>query len=176
VKSLRSIVLLAVAVSAAASLGTAGLLRIFADTKPSVQLNVDSAGPRQVEDNTQRSIVRDYTAAWQGIRTAFEQNSTAPLNENFTGFALDRLSQRVKDQQSNGLKTRIVDHGHKVEAIFYSIDGSAIQLRDTASIETQILDGTTIIHSDQAQIHYVAIMTGAEDRWKVRVLQSVEGE
>ena len=174
--SLRRVVLLVVAVAAAASLGTAGLLHIFADTKPSVQLNVDSAGPRQVEDNTQRAIVRDYTAAWQGIRAAFEQNSTVPLNENFTGFALDRLSQRVKEQQSNGLKTRLIDHGHKVEAIFYSIDGSAIQLRDTASIETQILYGTTVIHSDQAQIHYVAIMTGAEDRWKVRVLQSVEGE
>jgi hypothetical protein len=176
VKSLSRIALLAVAVATAASLGIAGLLRSFADTKPNVQLNVDNAGPRQIEDNTQRSIVRDYTAAWQGIRAAFEQNSTAPLNENFTGFALDRLSQRVKEQQSNGLKTRIVDHGHKVEAIFYSIDGSAIQLRDTASIETQILDGTTVIHSDQAQIHYIAIMTGAEDRWKVRVLQSVEGE
>src|SRR5216684_4009730 len=72
----------------------------------------------------------------------------------------------------DGIKDRL----HKVEAIFYSIDGSAIQLRDTASIETQILDGTTVIHSDQAQIHYVTIMTGAEDRWKVRVLQSVEGE
>ncbi len=175
-KSLSRIALLAVAVAAAASLGAVGLFRTFADAKPSVQLNVDNAGPRQVEDSTQRSIVRDYTAAWQGIRTALEQNSTEPLNENFTGFALDRLTERVKEQQSNGLKTRIVDHGHKVEAIFYSIDGSAIQLRDTASIETQILDGTTVIHSDQAQIHYVAIMTGAEDRWKVRVLQSVEGE
>jgi len=174
--SLRRAILLVVAIAAVVSITTVRLLLIFADTRPSVQLNVENTGPRQVEDNTQRAIIRDYTAAWQGIRTAFEQNSTAPLNENFVGFALDRLSQRVKDQQSHGLKTHIVDHGHKVEAIFYSIDGSAIQLRDTASIETQILDGTTVIHSDQAQIHYVAIMTGAEDRWKVRVLQSVEGE
>jgi hypothetical protein len=37
-----------------------------------------------------------------------------------------------------------------------------------------VLDGGTVIHSDQAQIHYYAVMTGAEDRWKVRVLESAE--
>jgi hypothetical protein len=149
------------------------LKRILADTKPSVQLEVKNAQPREVEDVTQNAIVRDYTLAWQAISTALANNSLQPLNENFAGFALDRLTQRVKDQKQNGLTTRIVDRGHKVEAIFYSPDGSAIELKDTASIETQVLDGGTVIHSDQAQIHYYAVMTGAEDRWKVRVLESV---
>ena len=55
---------------------------------------------------------------------------------------------------------------------FIRTDGAAIELKDTASIETQVLDGGTVIHSDQAQIQYYAVMTGAEDRWKVRVLES----
>jgi hypothetical protein len=146
--------------------------RIFADTKPSVQLNVKSAQPREVEDVTQNAIGRDYTLAWQAIGTSLANNSLQPLNDNFAGFALDKLTQRVKDQKQNGLTTRIIDHGHKVEAIFYSPDGAAIELKDTASIETQVLDGGTVIHSDQAQIQYYAVMTGAEDRWKVRVLES----
>ncbi|HEV7519958.1 MAG TPA: hypothetical protein VGP89_02585 [Candidatus Angelobacter sp.] len=148
------------------------LERIFADSKPSVQLNVKSAQPREVEEVTQNAIVRDYTLAWQAIGASLASNTVQPLNENFAGFALDKLTQRVKDQKQNGLTTRIVDHGHKVEAIFYSPDGAAIELKDTASIETQLLDGATVIHSDQAQIKYYAVMTGAEDRWKVRVLES----
>ena len=148
------------------------LKRILADTKPSVQLEVKNAQPREVEDVTQNAIVRDYTLAWQAISTALAENSLQPLNDNFAGFALDKLTQRVKDQKQNGLTTRIIDRGHKVEAIFYSPDGAAIELKDTASIETQVLDGGTVIHSDQAQIHYYAVMTGAEDRWKVRVLES----
>src|SRR4029077_7154968 len=148
------------------------LQRILADSKPSVQLNVKNAQPREVEDVTQNAIVRDYTLAWQALNTALANNTLQPLNENFSGFALDKLTQRVKDQKQNGLTTRIVDHGHKVEAIFYSNDGAAIELKDTASIETQVLDGGTVIHSDQAQIQYYAVMTGAEDRWKVRVLES----
>ena len=148
------------------------LKHILADTKPSVQLEVKNAQPREVEDVTQNAIVRDYTLAWQAISTALANNSLQPLNDNFAGFALDKLTQRVKDQKQNGLTTRIVDHGHKVDAIFYSPDGAAIELRDTASIETQVLDGGTVIHSDQAQIQYYAVMTGAEDRWKVRVLES----
>lgn len=150
------------------------LTHIFADAKPSVQFNGQNTGPRPLEDSTQKAIVRDYTQAWQAIGTAFANNSVGPLNENFVGFALDKLTQRVKDQQQHGLKTRILDRGHKVDAIFYSKDGSVVELRDTASIETQVLDGETVIHSDQAQVHYTAVMTGAEDRWKVRVLDSTE--
>jgi hypothetical protein len=158
----------AVAISGAVPL----LEHIFADTKPSVQLNVKNAQPREVEDVTQTAIMRDYTLAWQAIGTALANNTLQPLNENFAGFALYKFTQRVKDQKQNGLTTRIIDHGHKVDAIFYSPDGAAIELKDTASIETLVLDGSTVIHSDQAQIHYYAVMTGAEDRWKVRVLES----
>lgn len=148
------------------------LKRILADSQPSVQLDVKNAQPRKVEEVTQNAILRDYTAAWQAISTALGSNTLPPLNENFSGFALDNLTQRVKDQKEHGLTTRIIDRGHKVEAIFYSPDGAAIELKDTASIETQVVDGGTVIHSDQAQIRYYAVMTGAEDRWKVRVLES----
>jgi hypothetical protein len=158
----------AIAISGAVPL----LEHIFADTKPAVQLNVKNAQPREVEDVTQTAIVRDYTLAWQAISTSLANNTLQPLNDNFAGFALVKFTQRVKEQKQNGLKTRIIDHGHKVDAIFYSPDGAAIELKDTASIETQILDGGTVIHSDQAQIRYYAVMTGAEDRWKVRVLES----
>jgi len=158
----------AIAISGAVPL----LERIFADSKPAVQLTVKNAQPREVEDVTQNAIIRDYTLAWQAISTSLANNTLQPLNENFAGFALDKFTQRVKDQKQNGLTTRIIDHGHKVDAIFYSQVVTAIELKDTASIETQVLDGGTVIHSDQAQIQYYAVMTGAEDRWKVRVLES----
>jgi hypothetical protein len=156
----------------AISCGLPLLQHMLADTRPAVQLSTGNAQPRQLEDITQKAILRDYTAAWQAIGTAFENNTLQPLNDNFTGFALSKLAQRVKDQKAHGLNTRIIDHGHKVDAIFYSPDGAAIELKDTATIETQVLDGGKVIHSDQAQIHYYAVMTGAEDRWKVRVLES----
>jgi hypothetical protein len=162
-----------VILGAALTIASAALLleKILADGKPQVELSVKNAEPREVEDVTQKAILRDYTLAWQAISASLANNTIQPLNENLAGFALDKFTQRVKDQKEQGLHTRIIDHGHKVEAIFY--DGAAIELKDTASIETQVLDGGTVIHSDQAQIRYYAVMTGAEDRWKLRVLQSV---
>ncbi len=148
---------------------------VWADGKPgAMQINFDHAQPREVEDSTQQSIMRDYAAAWKGLNAALSKNTTGPLNENFTGFALDKLTQRVKDQQQSGITTRLVDHGHKVEALFYAPDGSSIELRDTATVETQVMDGNTVIHSDQAQVRYYAVMTGAEDRWKVRILENAQ--
>jgi hypothetical protein len=168
---------IAVAFSGGLPLAKRGLSVVRAamsDAKPEVQLNVTNARPREVEESTQQSIVRDYGRAWQGMSTALANNQLGPLNENFTGFALSKLTQRVKDQQQNGLTTRIFDRGHKLDALFYSQDGSAIEVRDTATVETQVLDGQTVIHSDEAQVHYYAILTGAEDRWKVRVLEASE--
>jgi hypothetical protein len=147
-----------------------------ADTKPAVQLNVDHATPREVNDTVQQAVLRDYSAAWQALTLALADNNPAVLNDNFIGFAQDKLTQRIKDQQHTGLKTRIVDHGHSVDAVFYSTEGAAIELRDTATLETQILGGGTVIHSERAQLQYYVIMTGAEDRWKVRVLESAAGQ
>ena len=169
---LARMLILALGVILAVSGAVPLLQRIMADSKPAVEINVKNAQPREVEDVTQNAILRDYTLAWRAINTALANNTLQPLNENFSGFALDQLVQRVKDQKQNGLATRIIDRGHKVEAIFYSPDGAAIELKDTASIETQVLDGGTVIHSDRVQIQYYAVMTGAEDRWKVRVLAS----
>ena len=174
-KVLRIVRALAPGVALALALGGAMvfLKRTLADTKPSVQLNVDHAAPREVSDTVQQAVVRDYSAAWQALDVALADNNAGALNDNFIGFAQDQLTQRIKDQQQAGLRTRIVDRGHNVEAVFYSTEGAAIELRDTATLETQILDGETVLHSERAQVRYYAIMTGAEDRWKVRVLASV---
>jgi hypothetical protein len=157
--------------SSAATFGVL-LQAAAANTKPKVELNVDRAVPRDVDDAVRKAIIRDYSSAWQAIGAALADNNISPLHDNFIGFALDKLTQRVTDQQHAGLKTRLTDRGHEVEAIFYSLDGSAIELKDTATIDTEILDGTTVIHSDRAQVQYYVVMTGAEDRWKVRVLES----
>src|ERR1700749_1825524 len=93
---------------------------LLADTKPAVQLNVKNAQPREVEDVTQNSVLRDYTLAWQAIGTSLANKTLQPLNENFSGFDLDKLTQRVKDQKQQGITTKIIDRGHNVEAIFYS--------------------------------------------------------
>lgn len=150
--------------------------RTHADTKPAVQLNVDHATPREVSDTVQQAVVRDYSAAWQALAVALADNNAGALNDTFIGYAQDQLTQRIKDQQQTGLRTRVVDRGHNVEAVFYSTEGAAFELRDTATLETQILDGETVLHSERAQVRYYVIMTGAEDRWKVRVMENAPGE
>lgn len=148
--------------------------RTQADARPLVELNVDQAVPREVNDTVQQAVARDYSAAWQTLAVALADNNAAALNDNFVGFAQDKLTQRIKDQQQAGLRTRIVDRGHKVAAVFFSTEGATIELEDTVHLETQILDADTVLHSERAQLHYWVVMTGAEDRWKVRVMEDAE--
>jgi hypothetical protein len=143
---------------------------------PKVDLNVSAAGPRQVEDTTERALERDYARAWSTMEAALAENRPDLLESDFVGVALDALKERVTQQQQNGLHTRYVDHGHKLQAVFYSPEGSAVQLADTAQIEVQFLDGDKVVHSEQRTESYTVVMTAAENRWKVRVLQATPGQ
>ena len=143
---------------------------------PQVNLNVSSAGPREVEDTTEKAVARDYARAWSSMMTALSDNRTDVLDANFVGVALDNLKERVNQQRQAGLHTRYVDRGHKLDAVFYSYEGSAIQLRDTAQVEVQYLDGDKLLHSEQRTENYTVVMTPGESRWKVRVLQAAIGQ
>lgn len=57
--------------------------------------------------------------------------------------------------------------------IFHSPDGSAIELQDTAELQIQVLDGDKVLHSEDVTMHYVALLTAAENSWEVRVLEAV---
>jgi len=138
-----------------------------------VEMSTEQAQPREVEDSTQKAIVRDYTAAWKAMEAALASNQDAGLAAQFSGNALQLLQDRVQQQKKSGLRTRFVDHGHKLSAIFYSPEGSAMELHDTAQLEIETLDGSKVHHSQPVTLHYVALMTTAEDRWKVRLLQGV---
>jgi hypothetical protein len=140
-----------------------------------VELNASGAQPRQLEDTTQAAIVRDYGQAWKTMETALSHNNSAPLDDFFAGYALDNLKQRVNEQKHAGVTTRYVDRGHKLDAVFYSPEGSTIELHDTAQLEVQTLLNGDVIHSEPATVHYVTLMTAAEDHWKVRVLQAAPG-
>lgn len=148
-------------------------LPVFADSQPAISVNVQNAGPRAVEDTTQRSVARDYAAAWKAMAEALDQNRTDILALNFTGTANDKLTASILEQRKSGLHQRIVDKGHSVEAVFYSPEGSAMELHDTAQVQLQLMDGGNVVHSEDATLHYVVLLTAAENSWKVRVLEAV---
>jgi hypothetical protein len=144
-----------------------------ADNLPKVDLNADNIGPRPIEQLTSQVVARDYANAWQTMAQALDKNSSGPLESYFTGWAKENLTKRIADQKSTGLHTHYVDHGHALEAIFYSPAGDLMQLHDRAQLEIQTLDGDKVIDQQQVTLHYVVLMTPGADRWLVRDLQAV---
>jgi hypothetical protein len=147
--------------------------RVVAASRPEVTLEIQNATPRQVEDTTQKAVARDYAAAWQALAGALEENRPDLLNANFVGTANTKLDETISEQRKAGLHQRFQDKGHQVNAIFYSPEGSAIELQDTAQLQIQVLDGDKVLHSEDVTMHYVALLTAAENSWKVRVLEAV---
>jgi hypothetical protein len=144
-----------------------------ADASVQVQLEVKKAGPRAVEDLTQRGILRDYRLAWTSMAQAFEFNTFDPLEGPFSGEAKRWLRQTVTSQQQSGLSRRYSNQNHHVDAVFYSPEGDVIELHDTAQYHLQILDGSKSIDDQDVTVRYVVLMTPGADRWTIRQLQAV---
>ncbi len=150
------------------------MVRVFAaDDGARVQLNFSNARPREVEESTQNAIGREYSAAWKNLSNGLANDDVNLIKKSFVGAAQDRFTDQIEQQKKAGLKTRYIDHGHQVDAVFYSTEGSALQLRDNADLEIQVLEGGKVVHSEQVKRQYVAIMTVADGRWKVRVLEEL---
>lgn len=142
------------------------------NTNANFAIDISQAQPRQVEEATQQAIVRDYSKAWQNMAQALEQNRTDLVNQSFVGIAREKIGQLVSQQKQAGLKRRYVDRGHKLEVLFYSYEGSALQLRDTAQLEIQVMDGDRVLNSKQMTVRYTALLTPTESAWKVRILEA----
>jgi len=139
-----------------------------------VRLDASQIQPRPLEQLTGQSITKAYSNAWKNLETALAENRPDLIDESFVGYAHDKLLSQVKEQQKSGLSTRYVDHGHQVSATFYSPEGSAVQLQDTAQLEIQLLDGGKVVSSQTVTHKYIAVVTVVEDSWKVRVLDAVQ--
>jgi hypothetical protein len=146
-----------------------------AETGSAVILDASRSQPRRVEDATATSVQRDYGHAWRSLAAAMEENKVQSLGPDFVGLAKEQLSQTIAEQGRTGLKRRYIDHGHQLLVAFYSPDGSAMELHDTARLEIQLLDGDKVVHSDQGTFYFLVLMTPAESSWKVRLLESVPG-
>jgi hypothetical protein len=144
-----------------------------ADTNVRVQLDTKKAGPRTVEELTERGILRDYRFAWTSMAQALEFNTQNPLDGPFSGAAKLWLRQTVASQQKSGLTQRYLDQTHQLEAVFYAPEGDVMELHDTAQYQLQIRDGDKTVHEERVVVHYVVLMTPAADRWVVRQLQAV---
>lgn len=148
---------------------------VLAASTASIAIGIDHAGPREIEETTQKALARDYATAWQAMTDALDQNRAGLLSANFIGTANDKLTATVQEQSKAGLHQHITDQGHSVEAVFYSPEGSAIELHDTAHLQIDVMDGNKAVHTENATVHYVVLLTAAENSWKVRVLEAVPG-
>lgn len=144
-------------------------------TSSTVQLETSGAGPRTVEEMTERTIARDYAAAWKNMAQAFAQGSAGPLSSYFTGTAKTLLSEAVKSQNRSGLHSQYANQSHKLKATFYAPEGDAMELQDTAEFDLQVMDGGKLIHQEHVVLHYIVLMTPSADRWMVRRLEAVPG-
>ncbi|MBS1852889.1 MAG: hypothetical protein JST79_18450 [Acidobacteria bacterium] len=147
-----------------------------AQETPAVKFVSTAAGPRPMEEQTARSVVRDYGEAWRALAEASKQSRPDLLGPYFVGAARESLSQGLKNQQKNGMRTRYLNQAHSLEALFYAPEGDILQLQDTADYQFRVLSDDQVVHDEHIVVRYIVLMTPGADRWVVRQIQAVPAQ
>lgn len=127
---------------------------------------------RPLRQQTETAAIRDYLECWQSLQAALEQNRPELLGQSFVGTALDKLTDTIHQQNLAGIHTRYKDRAHDLQIVSYSPDGLSIQLTDKVEYDQQLLEHDKVLSSQRIHARYIVVMTPAEIRWRVRVLQS----
>jgi len=96
---------------------------LAATSLPRVVLSAESLAPRAIEQRTGEAVTHDYAQAWLDLAVCLDSNRTDRVGDYFAGEAKRRIAQRVAQQRGTNLRTRYLDGGHHVKAVFYSVDG-----------------------------------------------------
>jgi hypothetical protein len=145
----------------------------MAAAQPEVSVDTSQLkGPRPLEDQTKAAAIRDYLESWQGMNQALEQNQPGLLDEDFIGTARDKLADTIDEQAKAGIQTRYQDRAHHIQFLFYSPEGLSIELIDDAEYDVQVLDHDKPVSTVPVSTRYIVVLTPAEVRWKVRVMQA----
>ncbi len=145
----------------------------YGDAQAAVQVEPPNLqGPRVLEDQTAKAVVRDYLQAWQNLNVALGQNRADVLGASFVGTVKDKLSETIQQQVALGMSTHYQDRSHDIQIVFYSPEGLSVELQDKVEYDVQVLDHGKVQATKRVNARYTVVMTPAEVRWRVRVLQA----
>jgi hypothetical protein len=133
----------------------------------------DSNGTRALQPATASAAIRNYLQAWEGFRSAFDQNQAGALDRDFIGTAKDKLSRTIQQQQSLGIRTIYQDRSHDIQIVFYSPEGLSLELMDDVAYDMQVIDHDKQGEPKHMKVRYIAVLTPTETKWRVRVFQAV---
>jgi hypothetical protein len=130
------------------------------------------SGPRELASQTAQGAIRDYLESWKSMRVALAQNRPDLLNADFVGTAKDKLTETIHEQAAAGMHAVYRDRAHDLQIVFYSPEGLSIELTDNVDYDVEVFDHDKLVSTLPVHARYIVVLTPAEVRWRVRVMQS----
>lgn len=145
----------------------------FAGDQPTVRVEPsDLQGPRPLQEQTAKAVVRDYLESWQSLSKALQQNQPDLLDRDFIGDAKEKIAGTIKEQAAAGLHTVYRDRSHDVKILFYSPEGLSVELADTVEYDVNVMNDDKSLATKQIHACYIVVLTPTEVRWRVRIFQA----
>jgi hypothetical protein len=162
--TMKSVIVLSTLLAAASAFGA---------DEPNVKVEPSHfTGPGQLQEQTERAVIRDYLEAWKTFDAASEANRPEMLDRDFVGSAKDKLASTIQEQKSLEIRALYKDRSHHLQVLFYSPEGLSIELADNVEYDLEIAAKGKPTAVQGMRARYIVVLTPAELHWKVRVFQS----
>jgi len=150
-----------------------GAIPLIATAQAAVRVEkADLQGSRPLEDQTATAVIHNYLQSWQTLQLALDQNRADLLDSDFVGDARDKFASTIQQQALLGIRTHYRDQAHDLRIVFYSPEGLSVELTDKAEYDVELFDHGKSAGTHHVQVHYIAVLTPSESRWRVRVFQA----
>lgn len=140
---------------------------VVGELAPVVDWRADPELPRDMEPATRVALADAWTSALGRIDQALVMGSTHDLVSSFSGHALSQVTAGV--DTSDGLR-RQVPVAHDLEVVFYSADGSVVELRDHALELVRVAEAGGDIVVGTRRESWGAVLLLRDGRWRVEQL------
>lgn len=117
---------------------------------------------RPVEPDTRRFVESAWVRGWAGVDAAQRSGDRSEVTARFVGPLVDQVAQTARPSAPAAL----TQHGHELEVVFYSLDGSVMALSATSEIERQLLGGPSLRSTEQYQV----VMLLSDGNWRIQHL------
>lgn len=146
---------------------------VVGDLDPVVVWRPDPTLPREMEPATRVALTEAWTSAFGRVDQALVTASTHDLVTSFSGNALQQVTTGV--EAADGLR-RQVPVAHDLEVVFYSADGSIVELVDHGLELVRVLAHDETIVVEEHDETWAAVLLLRDGRWRVEQLVRRAGE
>ncbi len=144
---------------------------------PKISWNADNDEGLFLDNETLKTLERDYLDAWYVKHIAFKTNTTFGLDDYYTKQARENLYEFIEKNKAEHITIQATTLNHNPKVTFFSADGKMVVMTDTNVVEyKRVFKDEKLIIETKEKASYQLILLFEDNFWRIHHIVKSEFE